>query len=584
MARIAVIERKKCNPESCGNLLCQRLCPINRTGAECIYTGEDNKPLIDESICTGCGICQNRCPNEAITIINLPEELSSTPINRYGENGFALYSLPSPVFGKVTGIIGKNGIGKSTAIKIMAGIIKPNFAGEKEKDIDEIIQFFRGTEKQNFFEKLKNGQIKVGYKPQAVDMIPKTATGKVKDLLRKVDEKKKLNEISKLLDIEKILERDIKKVSGGELQRVAIAATVLKKANLYIFDEPTSYLDIKQRLIVSQFIRELADKDTSVLVIEHDLVALDYMADTVNIMYGKENAYGVVSNQKSAKAGINAFLEGFLREENVRFRNEKITFEIKPPLEKSPEKVLTKWENLEKNYDGFTLEARAGEACREEIIGVLGENGIGKTTFAKLLAGVEKPDKGQVDTKIKVSYKPQYLDSGSDELVANVLQKAIRKYNNEIILPLELKNLITSKINELSGGQLQRVAIAKALAEDSEIVLLDEPSAYLDVEQRLIVSKVISNIAATKQIVPVVIDHDLVFIDSISNRLLVFDGQPANHGRAQGPFTMEDGMNKLLKEVEITLRRDDHSGRPRINKKNSIKDREQKQSGKFYYA
>ncbi len=584
MTRLAVIERKKCNPESCGNLLCQRLCPINRTGSECVYIGEDNKPLIDESLCTGCGICQNRCPNEAISIINLPEELSSTPINRYGQNGFALYSLPSPVFGKVTGVIGKNGIGKSTAIKIMAGILKPNFGSEKESDIDEIIDFFKGTEKQNFFEKLRNGQIKVSYKPQAVDMIPKNTSGKVKELLEKVDEKNKLVEIAKLLDIEKILERDIKNVSGGELQRVAIAASVLKKANLYIFDEPTSYLDIKQRLIVSRFIRELADENTSVIVIEHDLVALDYMADTVNIMYGKENAYGVVSNQKSAKAGINAFLEGFLREENVRFRQEKITFEIKPPIEHGAEKVLTKWEELEKNYEGFSLKADSGEAFREEIIGVLGENGIGKTTFAKILAGIEKPDSGEVDTKIKISYKPQYLDSGSDELVANVLQKAITKHNNDIILPLELKNLITSKINELSGGQLQRVAIAKALAEDSDIVLLDEPSAYLDVEQRLMVSKVISNISSTKQIVPVVIDHDLVFIDSISNRLLVFDGEPAKYGHAHGPFTMEDGMNRLLKEVEITLRRDDQSGRPRVNKKDSIKDREQKQSGKFYYA
>ncbi len=583
MSRIAVIEKKKCQPESC-NYLCTRLCPINRTGAECIVKGEDNKPVIDETLCSGCGICQNRCPTEAISIINLPEELSSCPIHRYGQNGFALYSLPSPVFGKVTGIIGKNGIGKSTAIKIMAGILKPNFGDEKEADTAELISFFKGTEKQNFFEKLRDSKIKISYKPQSVDMIPRTATGKVQDLLEKVDEKKQLKEIAKLLDIEKILQRDIKKVSGGELQRVAIAASVLKEANLYIFDEPTSYLDIKQRLIVSQFIRSLANEGTSVLVIEHDLVALDYMADSVNIMYGKENAYGVVSNLKSSKPGINSFLEGFLKEENVRFRESKITFDIKSPVEHKPENVLTKWDQLQKNYDGFQLNADAGELCREEIVGVLGENGIGKTTFAKILAGVEKPDTGAVDKNIKVSYKPQYLDFESDEMVANVLQRAITKHNNDIVKPLGLSDLLTSKVCELSGGQLQRVAIAKTLAEDADLFLLDEPSAYLDVEQRLLVSKVIANLASTKQILPVVIDHDLVFIDSISNRLLVFDGQPAKQGNVHGPFTMEEGMNKLLKEVEITLRRDDRSGRPRINKKESIKDREQKQSGNYYYA
>ncbi len=584
MTRIAVVEKKRCQPQSCGNHLCVRLCPINRTGSECIIKGEDNKPVIDETICSGCGICQNRCPSEAISIINLPEELSSSPIHRYGKNGFALYSLPSPVFGKVTGIIGKNGIGKSTAIKIMAGILKPNFGEEEDYNTEELIQFFKGTEKQNFFEKLRDSRIKISYKPQSVDMIPRTATGKVQDLLEKVDEKGKLDKISKLLDIEKILKRDIKKVSGGELQRVAIAASVLKEANLYIFDEPTSYLDIKQRLVVSQYIRSLADENTSVLVIEHDLVALDYMADSVNIMYGKENAYGVVSNLKSAKPGINSFLEGFLKEENVRFRETKITFDIKSPVEHKPENALTRWDDLYKKYDGFELNAGPGEVCREEIVGILGENGIGKTTFAKILSGVEKPDKGSVDKKIKVSYKPQYLDFDSEEMVANILQKAITKHNNDIVMPLGLKNLLTSKISELSGGQLQRVAIAKALSEDADLFLLDEPSAYLDVEQRLLVSKVISNLSTNKQILPVVIDHDLVFIDSISNRLIVFDGQPAKQGYVHGPFTMEEGMNKLLKEVQITLRRDDRSGRPRINKRESIKDREQKESGKYYYA
>ena len=583
--KIAVFNRKRSEPEVCGNYLCEKLCPINRTGAQCIVKSEDGKIEIDESLCTGCGICQNRCPTEAISIINLPEELTSEPINRYGKNGFALYSLPSPVFGKVTGIVGKNGIGKSTAIKILAGILKPNFGQEgKETTIDELIQFFKGTEKQNFFEKLQNGKIKVSYKPQNVDMIPKTANGKVRELLEKVDEKNKLSEIAGLLDIEKILERDISKVSGGELQRIAIAATVLKDANLYIFDEPTSYLDIKQRLNVSKFVRELADENTAVIVIEHDLVALDYMADAVNIMYGKENVYGVVSNLKSAKPGINSFLEGFLKEENVRFRSSKISFEVKSPVEHTPDNVLTRWDELERNFDGFSIKAEEGEACQQEVLGVLGENGIGKTTFVKMLAGEEKPDKGKVDKDIKVSYKPQYVDSDSDEMVVNLLQEALQNHKNDIIMPLELEGLLNSKVNELSGGQLQRVAIAKALAEDAEMVLLDEPSAYLDVDQRLTVSRVIANVAATKQIVTVVVDHDLVFIDMISNRLLVFEGVPAKNGFARGPFSMEDGMNNLLKTVDITLRRDDLSGRPRINKKDSIKDREQKSSGRYYYA
>ncbi|MFW5990958.1 MAG: ribosome biogenesis/translation initiation ATPase RLI [Candidatus Nanoarchaeia archaeon] len=585
MTRIAVVNKKKCQPEVCGNYLCINLCPVNRTGAQCIVKSEDNKIEIDEKLCTGCGICQNRCPTEAISIINLPQELNTAPIHRYGKNGFALYSLPSPMFGKVTGIIGRNGIGKSTAIKILAGLLNPNFGEEgKEATTEELIQHFKGTEKQNFFEKLKTGEIKVSYKPQNVDMIPKTTNGKVKELLEKVDEKGKLEEIAEMLDIKNVLDRDIKKVSGGELQRIAIAASVLKKANLYIFDEPTSYLDIKQRLKVSRFVRKLADESTAVMVIEHDLVALDYLADVINIMYGKENAYGVVSNLKSAKPGINSFLEGFLKEENVRFRNNKITFEVNSPVEHKPENLVTKWSEFQKNFEGFSLKASEGDACQQEVLGVLGENGIGKTTFVKVLAGVEKPDIGEIDKDITVSYKPQYIDSESDEMVVNVLQKALQKHKNDIIMPLELEGLLNAKINELSGGQLQRVAIAKALSEDAQMVLLDEPSAYLDVEQRLIVSKVIRNLAATRQNVIVVVDHDLVFVDAISNRLLVFEGLPAHEGHARGPFSMEEGMNNLLRAVDITLRRDDLSGRPRINKENSIKDREQKEQGRFYYA
>jgi ATP-binding cassette, sub-family E, member 1 len=584
MARIAILHKDKCNYDSCGNYLCIKLCPINRTGYECINKGEDNKPIIDEKLCTGCGICQNRCPNEAISIINLPEELNTTPIHRYGKNGFALYSLPSPVFGKVTGIVGKNGIGKSTAIKIFAGIIKPNLGEEdKESNINELIQFFKGTEKQKFFEKLKEGKINISYKPQSVELIPKQIKGKVKDLLIKVDEKNQFEEVTNKLELNNFLDREISQISGGELQRVAIAATVLKKANLYIFDEPTSYLDIKQRLIVSRFIKDLADEETSVIVIEHDIVALDYMADIINIMYGKEDAYGIVSHPRTAKEGINVFLEGNLKEENIRFRDYKIKFEIKAPILKKKENILTSWSNLEKNYSNFSIKSNNGEIYREEIIGVVGENGIGKTTFMKILSGNEKLNQGEINQNIKISYKPQYIDNNSDEFIANYLSNALAKHEKDLIVPLELKGLLTRKLNEISGGQLQRVAIAKALSEECDVVLLDEPSAYLDIEQRLALSKIISNIVYTKNISVVVVDHDLVFIDSLSNRIIFFDGIPAIEGIANSPINIEDGMNKLLKKVSITLRREIHSGRPRINKFDSTKDKEQKKSGKYYY-
>ena len=299
---------------------------MNRTGKECIIKVDD-KAFVNEELCTGCGICQKICPFEAVHIINLPEALKEDPIHRFGPNGFALYGLPTPIFGKVVGILGRNGIGKSTAIKILAGVLKPNFGGEKEVSYRDLIERFKGTEAQKFFEAVEKGEIKISYKPQAVDLIPKQTKGKVIDLLKKVDEKDDLDRIVDLFDLKNILDNDIDKISGGELQRVAIAATVLKKANLYIFDEPTSFLDIKQRIKISKFLNELADEDTAVLVIEHDLIILDYMTDLVHLMYGKEGCFGVTSMPKTTRVGINVFLSGFLKEENIRFRDYEIKFE-----------------------------------------------------------------------------------------------------------------------------------------------------------------------------------------------------------------------------------------------------------------
>jgi len=554
-------------------------------GDECIVEGTDHKALIDEKLCTGCGICPKKCPFGAISIINLPEELKSEPIHRYGQNGFALYNLPTPVFGKVVGIIGRNGIGKSTAVKILSRQIMPNLGrtnGLASEDFKDLIEYFKGTEAQSYFEKLRDGQVKISYKPQQVDQIPRQYKGLVIDLLKKVDEKKIFDEIIELLELKNILQSNITELSGGELQRVAIAATVMKDANVYFFDEPTSYLDIKQRMKVARFIKNLANEDTAVIVIEHDLIILDYMTDMVHLMYGHEGAYGVVSGVKSTKNGINVYLSGFLKEENVRFRDHAIKFNPSATVEQKKDFMLTEWNALEYKQGRFTLKVDNGKVYRGDVIGILGQNGIGKTTFVKILAGVIKTKDDEDQLKLKVSYKPQYLET-SDDLVMVALQRTIQKYEINLIRPLNLKELFMRKLSELSGGELQKVAIAHCLSQDADIILMDEPSAYLDVEQRLIVSKVIKDMMFTTGRSAIIVDHDLLFIDYLSDKLIVFDGEPAIHGLANPPMGMGEGMNKFLSELNITFRRDEENYRPRINKEDSQKDREQKSSGKLYY-
>jgi len=479
----------------CGDYLCAKICPVNRTEKECITPHPvTNKAKIDELLCTGCGICPKRCPFQAIEIINLPEALNKPPIHRYGENQFELFSLPAPLFNQVTGLLGKNGTGKSTAFNILTGAIPPNLGDyQNPVDFQEIIAQFKGTELQKTLERIRDKQITISYKPQQVELIPKQFSGTVKQLLEKVDQKHKLKEIAKELEITQILDSLITEISGGELQRVAIAAATLKEANLYPYDEPSSYLDIKQRINVSKFIRSLTNEQTAVMVVEHDLIVFDYMTDLINIMYGQPACYGVVSGLKSTREGINTFLSGFLKEENIRFRPYPLKFEKTQQKQKEQRVLLTSWDNLSKKLGQFQLQTEAGKLYKNEIIGILGENGIGKTSFIKLLAGLTPPDKGAIDQQIKVSYKPQYLETDSEQIVADFLNQAIQNHSNQLISPLELDKLFTKKLSQLSGGELQKVSIVHCLSQEADLFLLDEPSAYLDVEQRLAISKVIKN-------------------------------------------------------------------------------------------
>ena len=143
--RIAVVHRDRCHPIKCGTE-CILYCPRVRTGDETIVIGEEGKAVISEELCIGCGICIKKCPFDALDIVSLPEELDN-PTHRYGTNGFALYGLPIPVGGKVTGILGANGIGKSTAVKILCGQLVPNLGNLTDMaNWEGILKQYTGTE------------------------------------------------------------------------------------------------------------------------------------------------------------------------------------------------------------------------------------------------------------------------------------------------------------------------------------------------------------------------------------------------------------------------------------------------------
>jgi ATP-binding cassette, sub-family E, member 1 len=576
--RIAVIDYDNCNFEKCGNYLCEKVCPVNRTGKECITHKDGEKPIISEELCIGCEICQNRCPFEAINIVNINIDLDE-PIHTFGQNHYRLHGLPIPKENNTIGLIGRNGIGKTTILKILAGSIVPNF-GEDTPSQKKVIEYYRGKEAQDYFEKVYSG-FDVAVKPQNVETIK--AKGKVIDLLKKVDTQNRVDEVVNDLALEKILDRDAASLSGGEFQKVAIAATGLKKSKLYFFDEPTSFLDIRERLRVAKFIRKLA-KTSSVLVVEHDLILLDYLSDFVHLMYGKPRVYGFVSQIKTTREGINDYLEGHSREENYRFRDYKIDFFSKTEtnVEKNLEKMIN-WPNLEVKLGDFKLSVEEKGINKNEVVGIVGPNGIGKTTFMKILAGELKADKGKLDTKLKISYKPQYISYTGEKVVSDLFENInMEEIKNTLLKPLELEGLLEKKAKTLSGGEMQRLSIALCLSKNADVYLLDEPSAYLDVEQRLVVGKTIRNHVDVKSCSSIIIDHDLTFIDYVSDKIMMFKGEPSIAGEATGPYSVTKGMNKLLEYLEITVRRDNETKRPRINKKDSVLDREQKQKGNFY--
>ena len=591
MVRIAVLDKERCESKRCGRL-CYRFCPPVRNKIEAIIF-ECDTPQIVESLCVGCGICVRKCPFKAISIINLADELEEDCSHRFGPNTFKLFRLPTPSPGVVLGLLGQNGIGKSTALHILSGDIKPNLGQyDAPPDWIQLIQHFRGSTLQEYFQKLSQGKMKVVYKPQYVDRISRVVSGNVGELLEKVDERNKLNKLTEQLQLKTIWNRNLKVLSGGELQRVAVAASICREADVYLFDEPSSYLDVKQRLQVAKAIRSLKEDDKTIIIAEHDLAILDYLSDQICIFYGDPGVYGIVSHVHVVRVGINIYLEGYIPDENVRFRNEPITFHVKPPLAGlTAGKSLLHWSEITKSFGDFEFRAMPGEVKRGEVIGIFGPNGIGKTTFVKLIVGLEEADSGDASKvdDLKVSYKPQYISPKYNGTVEELLKETADKefgtslFNSQILQPLKMQVLLERDINELSGGELQRVAIAACLSRDAELYLLDEPSAYLDVEDRLSAVRTIRRIIENRKVTAFVVEHDVVAQDFIADRLMIFSGEPGLNGLANPPTNLREGMNSFLKDMNVTFRRDPQTKRPRVNKEGSRLDRKQKDIGEYYY-
>eukprot|EP00568_Trieres_chinensis_P001251 CAMPEP_0183309222 /NCGR_PEP_ID=MMETSP0160_2-20130417/24568_1 /TAXON_ID=2839 ORGANISM="Odontella Sinensis, Strain Grunow 1884" /NCGR_SAMPLE_ID=MMETSP0160_2 /ASSEMBLY_ACC=CAM_ASM_000250 /LENGTH=657 /DNA_ID=CAMNT_0025473217 /DNA_START=245 /DNA_END=2218 /DNA_ORIENTATION=+ len=621
LTRIAIVSAEKCKPKKCRQE-CKKSCPVVKLGKLCIEVGPKSKlAFISEPLCIGCGICVKKCPFEAISIINLPKNLEKNTTHRYGPNSFKLHRLPMPRPGQVLGLVGTNGIGKSTALKILAGKMKPNLGRfDSPPDWEEILVHFRGSDLQNYFTKILEDTMKATIKPQYVDHIPRAVRGLVGEILKKKDERSEAEGFDCLdwatteAELKHVMDREVGVLSGGELQRFAIAAVAVQVSDVYMFDEPSSYLDVKQRLTAAHMIRQLVEVHGArryVLVVEHDLAVLDYLSDYVCVLYGQPGGYGVVTMPFSVRVGINAFLSGFIPTENLRFREDSLSFKVSERAEAEVEKndvmrsyqypSMTKTQTRGKSK--FILHVDEGSFTDSEIIVLLGENGTGKTTFVRMLAGLLKSDEQARLEKegltweasqagvpdLNVSYKPQKISPKFTGTVRQLLHKRIREsyvhpqFVSDCMKPLVIDNIIDNGVQTLSGGELQRLAIVLALGTPADVYLIDEPSAYLDSEQRINCAKVIKRFIMHAKKTAFVVEHDFIMATYLADRVVVYHGNPGVEATASRPQSLLSGMNMFLKSLEVTFRRDPVNFRPRINKKGSQKDSEQKASGAYFF-
>ena len=587
--RVAVLLEERCKPNSNAFAYLKKYSEMCER--ECIQV-EGSKCKILETACPVCFTRAKHCPDGAVKIINLPEELDTDLTHSYGENAFRLFRLPSPRQEQIVGILGPNGIGKSTAINLLSGTFRPNLGDweNSSPDWDEVISTFPRGELRDYLGMVSTGEVSIAVKPQYIDKLPRIFDGEVRELLARVDDRGEMENYTELMGISHILDRKLGDLSGGELQRVAICATLLKEADVYFFDEPSSYLDIYERMRMVGVVRGLAEKGKRVLVVEHDLAILDVLCDLIHVIYGERSAYGIFTPPRSTRTAINAYLDGFLPEENVRIRDKPIQFLRGRNRGEDVGTPILKWGDIEKTLGDFSLTTGKGEVKSAEVVGVVGPNATGKTTLVKIIAGEIDPDEGWCTMDAKVSYKPQHVRADFEGTVQEWLDTEIGgkwrsgEFHTQVTRALQVDKMVDLHATKLSGGELQAVSIAICLGKEADLYLFDEPSAHLDANARMEAAKAIRRTMESNEKAAMVIDHDTYFLDIVSDSVLVFQGEGGDHGKAIGPLSLRKGMNLFLSDADVTFRRDIESHRPRINKPSSRKDREQKSSGEYFYS
>lgn len=586
---------------------------------------------------------RNKAKQSAKPIVG---EFNKSRIHSYGPKSFNLHRLPVPVRGDIVGLVGPRSIGKTTALKILAGELTPNLGRFNDPPLDwlTIRTHLHDKHLRRFLAQVVNHKLKVVFKPQQV---PQDYMGlAVWEILRKVDDRKDLRAlILCFLDL-KTPSVKFHRLDIRAQHRVTLAAALLQDADVYIFDDISSFLDMRQRFMVAQLIRSLKTAKSYVIVVDNDLSVIDYVSDYMYIMYGEPEAYGVFSEQYfDVETGIEYYLRGFDPIEDNLIRGDPLIFErdffISAPnekhLEPDPEPLIGRrysYPHMTTNHLKLKMKVEGGNLHDCQIHLVLGDQGTGKSTFIKLLAGFLPPDGVE-------PWCPEYLESYKPKEISFIRACTVRaaletrcfhhRFVSDVIEPLQIDRLMGRKLTSLSPGERQRVAITFCLMKDAHVYLIDEPSLDLDSDMRIRVALAIRKHILRIQRAAVVVENDFLMAAYLADKVILVEPsidtasclprdiarpvsgfsvsagrvnrrpvsdfsvsaglRPLVNGPSVSGFSVSSpcdrvaGFNLLLEKLNITFRQVPNSSRltPRVNKAGSMEDKTQKLNGNFYY-
>lgn len=427
-------------------------------------------------------------------------------------------------------LCGKSGCGKSTLLKLINGIIPEFYDGDIcgsvrvngintfTTEIHELSKFVGSVfqnPKTQFYTTNTTDEIAFGLENYGID----TETIN-----------KRITEVEKDLRLERLMNKNIFNLSGGEKQKIAIASTYALSPEIFVLDEPSSSLDIKSMKELSQTIENLKAMGKTIIIAEHRLWYLKdivdraiYMEDGKIIREYNMEEIEKLSEDERLKTGLrHCSCKDINLVNNEESFNEESSLEIRNLIFKRNARTILSIDNLKFSYGN--------------IIGIVGENGIGKSTFAKIVCGLYKTNDGEIlkadkrfnrRNRIKesllvmqeVNYQ-LFTDTVFDEIL---LTSKIRDKNivNTYLKYMELENIIDRNPHTLSGGQKQRVIILSALLSGKKILFFDEPTSGLDYRNMKIVAKNIKKVKKKDRLI-LIISHDIEFLESVCDSIVEF--------------------------------------------------------------